>query len=520
MGRGALTIGGVALLGPACSRGSGESARPAASASPFGELVKDPGGILDLPKGFQYRVLSMEGAKLADGTAVPGAHDGMAAFAGPGSAVVLVRNHELAPDDEGPPVPGRNRYSSAPGGTTGIVVDPNRTEVRSFVTSSGSSTNCAGGETPWGTWVTCEETRDAPAPGSPGHGYAFEVMHDDAENDLSKTPILDMGFFSHEAIAVDPRTGIVYLTEDDFRGFIPDDPKDEVPFVPENVDSEEPEDGGTPSPGETRVSYLYRYLPNDRAKRPGALQAGGKLQVMKVDEKPHSDLDVVRPGREDFRIVWVDVNPQEPHEDAERLEAARFNRLEGCRFEGGAFWFDDTAGGKNRLGQIFRLTPGPETETAPGSDTLELFYEGTDANKMESPDNITITPWGDLWFAEDGDGGNRVMGITPEGEVYQFANNRLPVPGGEPGEHSEFAGPCFSPDGRTFFVNIQTPGHTFAIWGPFPQRTAAGARRMAAALPPAHLGPRISGELSQAADQLGISPLEAAALDRLGMPLV
>ena len=474
-------------------------------AAGYGDLLRDPGGTLDLPRGFQYRIISQEGGKLSNGAPVPGDHDGMHAFAGKGGTVVLVRNHELKVDeDEGPEKPaveGRNPYDrKQPGGTTGIVVGPDRKEIRSYVTSSGTATNCAGGGTPWGTWLTCEETRDD------GHGYVFEVDPNDPENDLSKTPIKAMGFFSHEATGIDPSTGIVYLTEDDFRG---------------EVDDEDPRN-------DTRSSFLFRYIPNDTSKRPGALQKGGKLQALALKEAPLLDMDFYAP-RQRFQIEWIDVTAEEPHDDALYGGAARFNRLEGAEFKGGAFWFDDTAGGEARLGQIYRYTPGTET--------LELFYEGTDVNQMEMPDNITITPWGDLWFAEDGDGENRVMGITPEGEVYPFASHNIPSPDGEPGERSEFAGPTFSPDGNTFFVNIQSPGITFAIWGPFdqlpgmPDSGGGGmARRslinpgrqrlMAVAAPPAHFAPRITGELAEAAVRHGLSPLETAAFDRLGVPLL
>jgi uncharacterized protein len=314
----------------------------------------------------------------------------------------------------------------------------------------------------------------------------------DPENDLSKTPIRDMGFFSHEAVDIDPNTGIAYLTEDDFRGAIVSDPNQEV------VADDTP-------PG-TRVSFLYRYIPRNRKQRPGALQKGGRLQVMTL-EQGNFNVDLANPGQK-FGVVWRDVDPAEPHESAEDLGAARFNRLEGAHFAGGAFWFDDTNGGEKRLGQIFRYLPA--------TNTLELFYEGTEPGKMESPDNIIVTPWGDLWFAEDeavsGDNVNRVMGITPDGQVYTFATNRL--------NDSEFAGPTFSPDGKTFFVNFQDPGLTFAIWGPFTRRDVSRQRQMAVAAPPESLAPEVSGELAEAAERYGMSKLEAAAFASLGVPLV
>ena len=489
--RGFLGIGGISaaalLLG-----GKGALAQQGGCPSAgYGELVQDPGGVIDLPRGFQYRIISEQGTTLSNGAPVPGDHDGMAAFAGEGNTTVLVRNHELRPSDMSrgdAPVSGKNPYDpAAPGGTTAIVVGPDRKEIRDYVTSSGTLNNCAGGATPWGTWITCEEDRTT------GHGYAFEVDPNDPENELSRTPIRGMGFFSHEAVDIDPNTGIAYLTEYDFRGRIPPNPNDEV--VADNTTSE----GGTG----TRVSFLYRYVPNVRPSKPGDLQKGGRLQVMTIKEQPNYNVDLADPGQK-FGVVWEDVNPEEPHEDAEEKGGARFNRLEGAHFSGGAFWFDDTAGGEKRLGQVFRYLPA--------TNTLELFYEGTDANKMESPDNIVVTPWGDLWFAEDGDGENRVMGITPEGEVYKFASNRV--------SDSEFAGPTFAPDGNTFFLNIQNPGITFAIWGPFARRNAGRQRQMAAAAPPAALAPKVSGELAEAADGFGMSQLEAAAYDRLGVSLV
>ncbi len=480
----------------------------------YGDLVQ-AGEFLDLPRGFQYKVISEQDVTtLSNGAPVPGDFDGMAAYPGPGSnTAVLVRNHELRPSDIGTtigtdrpvydPVYGGNPYdSNAPGGTTGVLVNlEDRTSIEEFVTSSGTLNNCAGGATPWGTWLTCEEDRST----SPTqHGYVFEVDPSDPENDISKTPIRNMGYFSHEAVDIDPSTGIAYLTEDDFRGAIVDANAEVVADYPTG---ETDPSTGLPGTG-TRVSFLYRYVPDDRSSKPFLLRGGGgTLQVLTIDERPNYNVDLAFPGQR-FQVVWKEVNPEEPHESAEDVGAARFGRLEGAYFAGGACWFDDTIGGEKRLGQIFRYLPG--------SNTLELFYEGTDPGKMESPDNIVVTPWGDLWFVEDetidgGDTINRVMGVTPGGQVYPFARNRL--------NDSEFAGPTFSTDGNTFFVNFQNPGITFAIWGPFQRKSSKRQQQMAVAAPPESMAPKVSGELAEAAQKFGMSPLEAAAYNRLGVRL-
>jgi hypothetical protein len=101
------------------------------------------------------------------------------------------------------------------------------------------------------------------------------------------------------------------------------------------------------------------------------------------------------------------------------------------------------------------------------------------------------------------------MGITPDGETYEFARTI----------GSEFAGPTFSPDGRTFFLNAQDHQVTYAIWGPFARQNRTRQRQMALAPPPANLGPQISSELAEAAERHGLTALEAAAYDRLGVPL-
>ena len=482
--RGAVPAGGALALSPAAAL-----AKPGGQAG-YGPLIEDGAGLLDLPRGFRYRVVQKVGDTLSNGAPVPGAFDGMVAFDGPRNATVLVRNHEIrTAGAERPPVQGRNPYDpAADGGTTAVVVGPNRKVAESYVSSSGTKVNCAGGGTPWGTWLTCEETQDT------GHGFVFEVDPLSPEDTRSKTPIRAMGFFSHEAVDIDPRTGIAYLTEDDFRGA-------QVP-----ADQERPTGPATGPTARTRSSFLFRYLPNNRSQRPGALQDGGKLQVMTIQGRPLYNVDLGKTG-ERFGVVWVDVRAESAHADALERGGARFQRLEGCHFAGGAFWFDDTSGGEKRFGQVFRLIPSGDPAGG-GTDTLELFLEGDSKEQMDAPDNLNITPWGDIWLAEDGGDGNRIVGLTPSGENYVFAFNRL--------NDSEFAGPTFSRDGRTFFVNIQDPGHTFAIWGPWPRRNAGGQRAMAGAPPKHRWAPKVSGELREYAAKNDVSPYEAAAYERLG----
>ncbi len=230
--KGAAAAGVMAWAGPF----SGYVAGPVQATSPPAPLPLGPmpdlrDGLvrLWLPPGFEYRSFhdTEVPVTLDDGTPLPGRHDGMAAFRGRHGNVILVRNHEVNNPGPamGPPDGSAVPYDAmARGGTTTIVVTKYGEVLRSFTSLNGTQMNCSGGPTPWGSWITCEETVNGPdvgpdftgAPNIPltkPHGYLFEVP---AWGTSSREPITRAGRFAHEAIAVDPHSGTIYMTEDNF----------------------------------------------------------------------------------------------------------------------------------------------------------------------------------------------------------------------------------------------------------------------------------------------------------------
>jgi hypothetical protein len=404
----------------------------------YGALVADPAKILDLPQGFSYRLFSKTGEKMDDGFLVPGAHDGMAAFPGPDGRTLLVRNHEIgARSTKRTPFgercellrPGMRLYDPGEGrvpgggGTTTLVFDTRTGKLeKHFLSLAGTIRNCAGGSTPWGSWISCEETLERAGKGlERDHGYCFEVPARAEIGLADPVPLKAMGRFNHEAVAIDPRTGTVYLTEDKTDGL------------------------------------FYRFLPSAAGK----LAEGGRLQALKLKEQPSADTsnqgkgDPIEPGRP-LEVEWIDLDDVEsPKDDLRRRGrergAAVFSRGEGMWYGREAVYFACTSGGRNKKGQIWRYRPE--------ADRLELFVEPNDPTLLENADNMTVTPWGDLLVCENGKAPNQVVGITPEGKLYTLARNSA--------NSSEFAGVTVSPDASTVFVNIQTPGWTLAITGPW-----------------------------------------------------
>lgn len=421
----------------------------------YGPLVADPKRILDLPAGFSYRIISQAGETMDDGFLTPGAFDGMGCFDMGGGKVALVRNHELTLDmlDHGPfgyggrladRLPKGRAYDFSSnglplaGGTTTLIYDvrSGRT-LGQHLSLTGTAVNCAGGVTPWGSWLTCEETVLAPKDGvGKAHGWVFEVPHGH-KGLVDPVPLKAMGRFKHEAACIDPRTGVVYMTED------------------------------------VQDGLFYRFLPNDRRR----LAAGGRLQALALSG-PLRDADLRNQEKgvmlasgvwSDVR--WIDLDGVDnPHDDLRRrghaLGATRFARGEGVHWGRDELYFTATSGGAKAAGQIFRYRPCAQEGQAGEADQpgrLQLFVESRDPQTMDYADNIVVAPHGHLIVCEDRYSEtkpNHLRGVTPDGRLYTIGRNMFEG-------NAEFCGACFSPDGRTLFVNVQWPGFTLAITGPW-----------------------------------------------------
>jgi secreted PhoX family phosphatase len=417
----------------------------------FGPLTRDPDRILDLPKGFSYKIIAQFGDKMNDGFYVPGLADGMCLQPGPDGSTVLFCSHEFRtghPEALGPFRSNKNLMKKIPdnliydkgtagvpclGSTTTIVYDTRRKKViGQFLNSIGTLTNCSGGIAPWGSWLTCEEVFAGPDDHcAEKHGYVYEVSFSVRPRVVKLAPLKVMGRFLHEGITASPKTGIFYMTEDQVDGLV------------------------------------YRFIPKVQER----LAEGGRLQCLSVLDKPQFDTrnwgkqeQIISPG-DTLAVNWIDLAEVDPDTDILRnqgykLGAALFASAEGICEDKGTIIFDCTNGSRTGEGQIWRYTPSPfegdpRERESPGR--LELLVEPNDANVMDHPDQITVAPWGDIFVCEDGNDGNYLLGIRPEGRIYKFAYNAL--------NESDLTGVCFSPDGSTMFLNILEPGLTLAVTG-------------------------------------------------------
>lgn len=444
----ASAIAGVAAVGASfhnlvarCQAGEFRSAKHG-----YGPLhpVRDESTglpLLELPEGFRYLSFGWAGDPMSDGRPTPTMHDGMSVIAADEKTITICRNHEV--DGDGLPFAdaAHSFDPHAAGGCTLLTFDRIHEQfLPARPVLSGTVKNCAGGPTPWGSWLTCEETvlgpgdlvKDRPVRLEREHGWIFEVP---ADGSAVPVPLKAMGRFVHEAVAIDPVTHIVYETED------------------------------------RHTSGFYRFLPNE----PEHLAQGGRLQMMKLAGR--DDLRTGLKMGDRFDVSWVDIEePLRAHSprttdtlgvynQGKAQGAATFARLEGCWHRQGKIYIVATSGGDLQAGQVFEYTPADES--------IRLIFESPSRDKLNMPDNITLSPGGGILLCEDSDvTPQRLQGLTVDGHLFPFASNNMQLAGTPHGYRGDFrmqewAGASFSPDGKWLFVNIQTPGVTFAITGPW-----------------------------------------------------
>lgn len=470
-------------------------------ASPYGPIapVVDATtglALLQLPAGFTCASYGWQGDALDDGRPTPDRHDGMGVIDTHAVRVRLVRNHERGVVAAGDAIDAAAVYDTAAvagevrfdgltpvaiegrcgGGTTTLRHEDGRWRGAA-ASLGGTLVNCAGGATPWGTWLSCEETlADLRPLGGRAHGYVFEVgaPHPRAE------PIHGMGRMRHEAAAVDPVRGDVYLSEDHLN-----------------------------------VSALYRYRPVEPRGAPGSLHRGGRLQAARIRAVLASaapapvavanDRGLLDPRiGDEYELEWVDVPDPDasptvvfgqpgavvqtavsgPAMQALSRGCARFSRGEGLWCDGTHLFVVDTSAGTDALGRAGRGNGAVWVLTLATMRLRALLASGA-AAAANKPDNLAMSPRGGLLLCEDGgatrdaDGiGSRLLGLSADGRAWVFARNALAfdtatyaaagkrVAGGD-ARGAEFCGACFDARGDTLFVNLQSPGVTFAITGPW-----------------------------------------------------
>ncbi len=387
---------------------SGELTIPRGLLAQIGPLGAPDFEGVAIPEGFSVRPVARHLTPPALGSAYPwhAFPDGGACYPRDNGGWIYTSNSEV-PDV---------------GGCGALVFDPDGSVVDAYAILSNTSTNCAGGKTPWGTWLSCEETDD---------GLTWETDPYGNESAVSKPAL---GLFSHEAAVVDLANRTVYLTED------------------------------------TGSGRFYRWVADaaDYSAESGRLALEqGRLQVMNISGLENGGYAEDAADLRSLRSVsWVDVaEPAQPQGDVRDALTAAGESVPGTRFPGGeGLWFYELpegmrsvpAGGRVATrGLVFFTTKGDNRVYALDVENLliEIIFDN-EAGQIEpgfsDVDNLTVSPAGDILVSEDQTNSERVIRIMV---VVPNEPAKVLVEVHHPG--SEICGPAFSPDGSRLYFSSQ-----------------------------------------------------------------
>lgn len=481
-------LGATATAGVLAATGLPAFAAPAAGQGPAKQAAKAAGqrllstladnGKVALPQGFRAWRVGTIGVEdlLSDrngspiGT-TPSKLDGTGAFDYAGG-IRLVRNHECRADtDVTVPLVAGTVYdagiATGMGGNTVVELDASGRFKQQWVALSGTIRNCAGGETPWGSWLACEEDttkagteiiRGGKSWGTTqkDHGYVFEVFPDVVAQQ-SPLPIKAWGRAVWEGAAIDPDLTKAYITEDTGRGLL----------------------YRWTAPEGTK---LGAYIAEQFGENDGVLQAAQVIRngvpLVHYGQLTADDVDQAYPvkwvdGGEDRQAQTMNLRDQYPG-------ATQHPKVEGCWPDAEGLWF--TLSFTNQ-GQIdsYRKSHGIDMPGDWGMIGYYRFADETitikdhyakdntaggvvpgdateDVKQFHGPDNITVNSRGLVVITEDGNNPCSMLAMSHTKKSVEFARDLA--------DRGEWAGPCFNKSGTMLFSNIQGDC-TYAITGPF-----------------------------------------------------